>query len=210
MASANAYHQSSMAISFKADLPYGSQLVISVDGAKYLPLSVRVKGEEEGKTRRWWVRVPVHFVVKIDAEKLLGPQDILEHGEIINSVNNEGLDIQTDILSRPFKDTERLVTISLINRTEVARHTPLESICLFQAAFKVQVVTLDQSPSILPYPEMADLKVLDDEERSIALLYRKTKTFAVGHGCAADWSEVINDKVSSVQTSFLPSYETKV
>lgn len=209
MASVNAYHQSSMAISFKADLPYGSQLVITVEGGKYRPLSVKVKGEEEGKTRKWWVRVPVHFVVKVDAEKLLGPQDILEHGEIKNAVNNEDLDIQTDILSRPFKDTERLVTISLINRTEVARHTSSESICLFQAAFKVQVVTPDQSPLILPYPEMADLKVLDDEERSIALLYRKTKTFAVGHGCAADWSEVINDKVNTVQTSFLPSYETK-
>ncbi|WP_025850927.1 helicase-related protein [Paenibacillus ehimensis] len=209
MASANAYHQSSMAISFKADFPYGSQLVITVEGGKYRPLSVKVKGEEEGKTRKWWVRVPVNFVVKVDAEKLLGPKDILEHGEVTNAVNNEGLDIQTDILSRPFKETERLVTISLINRTEVARHTPLESICLFQAAFKVQVVTPDQSPSILPYPEMADLKALDDEERSIALLYRKTKTFAVGHGCAADWSEVINDKVNTVQTSFLPSYETK-
>lgn len=209
MASANAYHQSSMAISFKADLAYGSQLVITVEGAKYRPLSVKVKGEEEGRTRKWWVRVPVHFVVKVDAEKLLGPQDILEHGEITNAVNNEGLDIQTDILSRPFNDTERLVTISLINRTEVARHTSLESICLFQADFKVQVETPDQSPSILSYPEMADLKALDDEERSIALLYRKTKTFAVGHGCAADWSEVINDKVKTVQTSFLPSYETK-
>ncbi|MGO4548291.1 helicase-related protein [Paenibacillus sp. 2TAB23] len=209
MVSANAYHQSSMAISFKADLPCGSQLVISVDGGKYRPLSVRVNGEEEGKTRRWWVRVPVHFVVKVDTEKLLGPKDILEHGEITYAIDNDGLDIQTDILSRPYKDTERLVTISLINRTEVARHIPFESTCLFQATFKVQVVTPDQNQSILPYPEMADLNALDDEERSIALLYRKTKTFAVGHGCAADWSEVINDKVSSVQTSFLPSYETK-
>lgn len=121
------------------------------------------------------------------AEKLLGTQDILEHGNITDAMNIEGLDIQTDILSRPFKDTERLVTVSLINRTEVVRHIPLDSSCLFQVSFKVQVVTSDQRPSILPYPEMANLDILDEEELSIALLYRKTKTYAVGHGCAADW-----------------------
>ncbi|MNW40389.1 hypothetical protein D3C74_175020 [compost metagenome] len=209
MASANAYRQSSMAISFKTDLPYGSELVIHVDGGRYRPFSVKVKGEEEGKRRRWWVRIPVHLVVKVKAEKLLGVEDILEHGEITDAINNEELDIQTDILSRPFKDTERLITVSLINRTKVAGHVPLDSNCLFQASFKVKVVTADQSPSILPYPDMAGLNALDDEELSIALLYRQTKTYAVGHGCAADWSEAIDNKVDYVETSFLPSYEAK-
>lgn len=209
MDSANAYHQSSMAVSFKADLPHGSEIVINVVGGRYHPLSIKLKGETEGKTSRWWVRVPVYFVVKVRAEKLLGTQDILEHGNITDAMNIEGLDIQTDILSRPFKDTERLVTVSLINRTEVVRHIPLDSSCLFQVSFKVQVVTSDQRPSILPYPEMANLDILDEEELSIALLYRKTKTYAVGHGCAADWGDAISDKVDFVQTSFLPFYETK-
>lgn len=209
MASANAYQQSSMAVSFKADFPYGSELVIHVEGGRYHPFSVKIKGDDEGKKRKWWVRVPVNFVVKVKSEKLLGPREILEHGEITDATNTEGLDVQTDILSRPLKDTERLVTVSLINRTEAARHILLDSICLFQASFKVEIINPEHHPSILPYPEMADLDALDEEELSIALLYRKTKTYAVGHGCAADWSEVINDKVAFVQSSFIPSYETK-
>ncbi|WP_339323491.1 helicase-related protein [Paenibacillus sp. FSL W8-0194] len=209
MASANAYQQSSMAVSFKADFPYGSELVIHVNGGRYQPFSVKLKGEGERKVRKWWVRVPVNFIVKVKAEKLLGPKEILEHGEIIDATNTDGLDIQTDILSRPLNGTERLVTVSLINRTEATRHILLDNICLFQASFKVEIITPNHRPSILPYPEMADLDALDEEELSLALLYRRTKVFAVGHGCAADWSEVTNDKVAFVQTSFLPFYETK-
>ncbi|WP_340033948.1 helicase-related protein [Paenibacillus sp. FSL H3-0302] len=209
MVSANAYQQSSMAVSFKADFPHGSELVVHVNGGRYHPLSVKLKGGDEGKTHRWWVRVPVHFVVKIKAEKLLGPEEILEHGETTNVTNMEGLDIQANILSRPLKDTERLITVSLINRTEAFGHIPLDSSCLFQSSFKVEIISPDFRPLILPYPEMADLDALDEEELSITLLYRKTKTYAVGHGCSADWSEVINDKAAFVLTSFLPSYETK-
>ncbi|MBY0011632.1 helicase-related protein [Paenibacillus typhae] len=209
MVSANAYQQSSMAVSFKADFPTGSELVVHVDGGRYYPFSVKLRGGEEEKIRRWWVRVPVHFVVKVKAEKLLGTNEILEHGEITDATNIEGLDIQADILSRPLKDTERLVTVSLINRTQTERHIPLDSVCFFQASFKVEIISPDYSPLVLPYPEMADLDVLDEEELSIALLYRKTKTYAVGHGCSADWSEITDDKAAFVQSSFLPSYETK-
>lgn len=207
--SANAYQQSSMAVSFKANLLPGSELIINVNGGRYRPLTVRVKGEEEEKRRQWWVRVPVHFIVKVKAENLLGMHNILEHGEIIHAQNLEGLNIRTDILSRPIKDTERLVTVSLRNLTESSRHVSLESNCLFQSSFKVEVISYDQKGSILPYPEMVDLDTLDEEERSIALLYRNTKTFAVGHGCAADWGEVTSETVKQVQTTFLPSYETK-
>lgn len=148
--------------------------------------------------------------MKIKAEKLLGPEEILEHGETTNVTNMEGLDIQANILSRPLKDTERLITVSLINRTEAFGHIPLDSSCLFQSSFKVEIISPDFRPLILPYPEMADLDALDEEELSITLLYRKTKTYAVGHGCSADWSEVINDKAAFVLTSFYHLMKQKV
>lgn len=44
MVSANAYQQSSMAVSFKADFPHGSELVVHVNGGRYHPLSVKLKG----------------------------------------------------------------------------------------------------------------------------------------------------------------------
>lgn len=208
ISSANAYQQSSMAISFKASFPKGSVLVIHVNGGRYRPISVKLRGERERTIRKWWVRVPVNFVVEVKAEKLLGPKEVFEHGEITNASNTEGLTIQTDVLSRPVKNNERLVTVSLINRTEAVKHIPIDSICFFQASLKVEIITPDQRPLFLPYPEVVDTNTLDDEELSMALLYRKKKTFAVGHGCAADWGAIIDDRVSYVQTSFLPFYET--
>ena len=40
----------------------------------------------------------------------------------------------------------------------------------------------------MPYPE-AEQSDRDEEEQSIDLLYRKRRTFAIGHGCAADWGK---------------------
>ncbi len=34
---------------------------------------------------------------------------------------------------------------------------------------------------------------LDEEEQSIDLLYRNKRTYAIGHGCAADWATVTNE-----------------
>lgn len=48
----------------------------------------------------------------------------------------------------------------------------------------------------------------DEEEQSLALLYRNRKTYAIGHGCAADWKskeEAMN--AHTVFTQSLPMYE---
>jgi hypothetical protein len=209
MSSANAYHQSSMAVSFKADLSPNNTLTIHIKGGRYKQLSVKVRGEGEDRTRKWWVRLPVHLTLTCKAEKLLDPQAVLEHGDITESLNLDGLDIQADILSRPLQGNERLVTVSLINRSEIKRHIPSDSLCLFQSYLEVQILSPDGRASILPYPEAADLEALDDEELSLALLYRKTKTYAVGHGCSADWSEAKSDKIDKVWSDFLPHFETR-
>ena len=42
---------------------------------------------------------------------------------------------------------------------------------------------------IEPYPDI-EQPDSDAEEQSIALLYRYRRTFAIGHGCAADWDGI--------------------
>ena len=64
---------------------------------------------------------------------------------------------------------------------------------------------------IEPYPDL-EQPDSDDEEQSIALLYRGQRTFAIGHGCAADWSVVLGadeviPRVHSVNADALPAYE---
>ncbi|MEI9865317.1 MAG: hypothetical protein WDN00_12350 [Limisphaerales bacterium] len=60
----------------------------------------------------------------------------------------------------------------------------------------------------LEYPEREGLE--DDlEDQSLRLLYRHRKTFAVGHGCAAQWPEIEAPTVNQIKTDALPTYEIK-
>lgn len=51
-----------------------------------------------------------------------------------------------------------------------------------------------------PYTEIPS----DPEIRSINLLYRSTKSFAIGHGCSVDWKNEQNDRAGQIETSFVP------
>src|SRR5690606_391541 len=41
------------------------------------------------------------------------------------------------------------------------------------------------------------------------LLFRKKKTFAVGHGCSPVWADDDSDLVNTITTEAIPSYEIK-
>lgn len=50
--------------------------------------------------------------------------------------------------------------------------------------------------------------MLDEEEQSLALLYRNMQTFAVGHGCAANWGGVLGGgRAEWVSAECFPVYE---
>jgi hypothetical protein len=46
----------------------------------------------------------------------------------------------------------------------------------------------------------------DEEDANLAMLYRNKKTYAVGHGCAANWT-VRNGKIEALFTDSVPTYE---
>jgi hypothetical protein len=49
---------------------------------------------------------------------------------------------------------------------------------------------------------------MDEEEQALDLLYREVPTFAVGHGCAADWDAPEGSVVATVHAVPLPTFET--
>src|SRR5207244_3533331 len=82
---------------------------------------------------------------------------------------------------------------------------------LFQTRFEVTVGGgSGPVPAMEPYPDHQAERLLrtDAEARSIALLYRSAPTFAVGHGCAANWDSGWGEQgARMVAAEPLPTYE---
>jgi hypothetical protein len=97
---------------------------------------------------------------------------------------------------------QSLITFCLVNRSS---GDVFDELCLFQSRFTIEFENGSELP-VLPYPEPEWLAT-DDEEESLALLYRNYQTFAVGHGCAADWEGSTGERARSVSAEALPVFE---
>lgn len=217
MSAANSYRPRAMAISFLASFPPGSTLRVDVPtchprflmpaNGRYAPIKIKPKATP-GTEMTFWVRRQIRLSYDIPADDLLKPERTALRPAPSAALNLERLQLSLEILSRPqagMGDDTRLLTVNLVNRTE-AKNFSVDEGCLFQAYFRAEVCGPDGQvvASILPYPAP---RRADEEELSNELLYRSAPTFAIGHGCAADWSAA-DGLAHSVSAECLPVYET--
>lgn len=91
-----------------------------------------------------------------------------------------------------------LVTVSLVNQARLPATGKLDAAdCLFQVGIRVN------SDHIGPYPSPMRIQS-GDEEAELALQYREVPTFAIGHGCSADWEQTESPVPTWVASSHLP------
>lgn len=156
-----------------------------------------------------WVREQVEAEYEVSARDLLASQGRFLKLQPIRASGTEGLRLSLEILARPVASADpggvprRLITVNLVNRSggdELA-----DQYCLFQSFFEARFeVGGEVSPTVLPYPR----PLRDDfEERSNALLYRNTPTFATGHGCASDWLAATSERAATLRAECLPVHE---
>ena len=204
---ANAYRQSSLAISFLVETQEGQSLVIEGKGGRYSKKAVKISG----KDNTWWLRSEVKLRAMIDAMQIRDKRMQRLNATAIKIENGGGLNLQIDIRSRSYgeRDDLRLVTMCLVNRSDGAA----DENSLFQTEFNVYATGEDGEGLIWPYPkpgrDHGSDSVIDKEEASLELLYRNAQTFAVGHGCAADWDNNGTDRATSVRAEVMPSYDTR-
>jgi hypothetical protein len=190
----NTYRPSSLGITFLAQLSAESQLVVTANGARYEGIKVLVSGKE----RVWWVRRPWTSVIRVAGSELSSPQPATTE----RKAGCGDLDVSVEIFSRPYGGTAtRMVTVSLINRS-LAAHGSVDSHCSFQTELSAAIDGASAEVCLLPYPE-AGSNALDAEEASINLLYRHAQTYAIGHGCAADWENAAN----TVSATCFPTFD---
>lgn len=217
---ANAYRTSSMGLSFLIEVPEGCSLVVEVPSVhprkkypvngRYRRKTVRIKNEEGCYIEReWWLRSPVSLLARFDAAGLRHKSATRVRPTTLKGDNLENLQLEVEVFSRPYNGNieQRLITVCLVNRSHTGEDIPQDALSLFQAFFEVRVECADGIPRILPYPE-APPEALDDEERSLALLYRKYRSYATGHGCSADWDEPDDaGRVRWVSAECMPTVE---
>lgn len=206
LSATNTYKPSSMGISFLAELSPGTKIIVEASVGRYKAHEVQIKDFKNPTT--WWLRVPVTFAKEFDAET------VLRRGRFeqkLGENDNIGpIDLRVELFSRsnPYTEdsTQRLITVCLVNRSDTTNKR-LDDLCIFQTTFKVRVVSPSEDHLILPYPESPST-TLDDEEKSLALLYRNFQTYATGHGCAANWGKKNRQgRVNEVNAECLPVFE---
>jgi hypothetical protein len=164
-------------------------------------------------SRALWLRVPLldtegkYPHIEFSTSELLAAE-----GPIRRKVDNAWTGLEIILVSRRyprFNASQRLITVSLVNRRnhDAGR---VDEQCLFQSGIRVR--GFSNSDWIQPYPEteLSQLGVQDplSDEHVNRLLYRQHQTFAIGHGCAADWAGDMPARVSQVWTDVMPAFET--
>ncbi|MBY4382619.1 helicase [Rhodococcus fascians] len=186
VAQALARFPSSMGMTFSVRASAG-HVVIASSAARY------EQPVDEDQVAQDWVRVPSKL------EPVL--QDLTKPGVHRRQVA-VGLELYCYV--RPARNG--IVTISVaLNNTHVAIQGDMrDSISWFQVGIEARTQNADivdrSSPGNIGHD--ADLD-------SAALMYRHAHTFAIGHGCAADWDlgAIDNGAVPHVATTFIPTHE---
>ena len=190
------YRPSSMGVSFL----YGGKDInidVSISGGKYQPQKVTIGT----KNSTWWVRKPVILTRTFNRQN--ENWEIQENAESRNTIQTHGIEIA--LVTRPWKNTATLVTVFLANRTQETSRA-IGARCIFQCHIRIE----DYNKNILPYPDNDHELVYENpEDKSFQLLYRTAQTYAVGHGCAANWEKDQTDEnAHSIIGEALPLYET--
>ena len=198
---ANTFKPSAMAISFKCKVADSSGLRIRVTGAYYDRIVAHIPGLK--KPRDWWVRRPFELEGVVSADTALGRRGRLVTIKTVPVDGPSRISPTTQIFTRPVphdsRADARLITIVVVNRNPESG----PGNTFFQMRF---VVEAEGGLAIDAYPEVTNPD-RDHEEEAIDLLYRHRQTFAIGHGCAANWAEPELGATSWVSAEALPAYE---
>jgi hypothetical protein len=177
---------------------------------------VQLNGRYEHCTRRWreddgsereapmWRRVSA---VGTGVEVRLGA-DTLKHARVIREPvslpSGSPVALRVEVFPRLLDDGVWLVTVVVRNTSTFQSTEQERERTLYQSFFELEV----DAGEFRRYPESErPFKSLDPDEQSLALLYRDSATWAIGHGCAAGWNTVGPATPRTIYADVLPAVE---
>lgn len=143
--------------------------------------------------RNGYIRVPHSISIIVDFSK----SDYVDDNEKI-----DGTTAKITALRRDMKDGVYSITVMMVNEA-VGSYNGLNSI--FQPVIRV---VLDRTTpfSFCEYNSLSENFWGDEEELSLALLYRNKHIYGTGHGTSVDWS-IDSDGHGYIENNFFPTNE---
>ncbi len=208
---ANEFLPSAMGLSALVDVPERLQIKVEAAIYRYEDLKTGTRASKDGKKldEKGWFRYPLDCVIELSSEELLADHTRTLHKPVVLE-DGKGV-LTVHVVSRPHgsitkSGRTRLLTFSLVNRRQSENRTPDNKECFFQCGFEITAVK--EKACFLSYPEQPYDRSNSDE-LSLQLLHLHRRTFAVGHGCAADWCDSDSERTTMIRTEVLPQYEVK-
>ena len=211
VALANEFLPSAMGLSALVEVT--SRLRVKVQAGIYLhqklPRNPLYRRDGKNPYSKVWLRRPVERTIELSPNELLGTNTVTLTKPVFKKPGTGILELH--VVSRLHPQSaksisSRLITFTLINRKKSENKTPRNSDCYFQCRFSV--TSTDGQACFCSYPEQPNDQNNQDE-RSLQLLHLHRPTFAVGHGCAADWQDSQSESTTRISTEVLPTYEIK-
>ena len=228
---ANAFRPSAIGVSFLADLSaevngikielinvgrIGLEKIIEQPCGVYVPLTLHLGGAigKKSTPRKVWLRKQV-----LDDQSKVPHVDIKTNdllatlSPLRRSIGPEELGLELVIVSRSWHSApskkHRLITVSVANKNQ-NKSLEIDAICLFQAGVKVSGLTSNSWIDSYPENLIADFQDEDplSDENINRILYRENRTFAIGHGCGADWISGRPERIGEIWSDVLPVFET--
>lgn len=188
----NAYRQS--AVSMTVGIYKGDSIHVAVSAGKYATHT-----STDPKTERIISR---YFRTQIDWNNEGNMIVLPKEGEEIQRIKVGDTMLYFDATFRYRKGDCLIYTFTLENA--ITRPAAFkDDDCYFQVGF-----SLESEKGFCPLPDTQKVNVRDEDYMSNQLLYRDVRNYAIGHGCAADWT-AIDGLVKTIETSIFPMYEVK-
>lgn len=192
----NSYQQS--AISLTAAIRSNDTITVSVSAGVYNTVK-----ETDPDTQKEQTKYLRHSI-KWDNDGL--PVSLPSSGTKKYSVtcSERKISLCFAITFRYSKDGCNLYTFTLENTNISENGTIRDDDCFFQVRFSIH-----SNSSFAPLPDNTILNYNDLDYLSNQMLYRNVKSYAIGHGCAAEWDENASPYITEIHTSIFPTYEIK-
>lgn len=222
--SADIRHPSTMGVSFCVRLNDTGKLLIRLPQERQFSWQkegtkpFEVNGRYEECVRRWknkdGAETDTHIWRRLPA-LLPGTQVAVLHSEMVSRQvirkkvalePGSPLNLIIDVFPRKLQTNKNvwLVTVVLRNISGQLGSGSLREAVLYQSYFEVTV----SEGKFEKYPEsQRRFEQLDPDEQSLALLYRESATWGIGHGCAAGWDADYGQTPAIIYADVMPAVE---